>query len=247
MGDFVEGRWEWKLSWRRDFFDHEIQMVADLLAEIDSAHLNQSNRDILWWKPDPNGLFSTRTAYKVLQETHHSISQDNVLNTMWKLKIPPKVSAFSWRLLKNRLPSRDNLRKRQVTMPSYSCPLCDHEEESVDHLMFKCVMTRNLWWEPLSWVNRVGPFSIDPKNHFLQFTQWSSKASTNRRWEFLWLALSFSIWHYRNAMIFKNQPFNPEKVMDDALFHTWSWLKYVEKDSQLHFHSWSTNLQDVFS
>ena len=70
MGDFVEGRWEWKLSWRRDFFDHEIQMVADLLVEIDFAHLNQSNRDILWWKPDPNGLFSTRSAYKVLQETH---------------------------------------------------------------------------------------------------------------------------------------------------------------------------------
>ncbi|KHN09118.1 hypothetical protein glysoja_047752, partial [Glycine soja] len=124
MGEFVEGRWEWKLSWRRDFFDYEIQMAADFLEEIDSAHIHQSSRDILWWKPDPNGLFSTRSAYKVLQGAHHSVSQDNVLNTMWKLKIPPKVSAFSWRLLKNRLPSRDNLRKRQVTMPSYSCPLC---------------------------------------------------------------------------------------------------------------------------
>ncbi|KAL5148051.1 hypothetical protein HKD37_06G017603 [Glycine soja] len=108
-------------------------------------------------------------------------------------------------------------------------------------------MTRSLWWEPLRWVNRVGPFSIDPKNHFVQFTQWNSKAGTNKRWEFLWLALSFSIWHHRNAMIFKNQPFTPEKVMDDALFHTWSWLKCVEKDSQLHFNFWSTNLKDVFS
>jgi len=247
MGDFVEGRWEWKLSWRRDFFYHEIQMAADFLAEIDSDHIHRSSRDILWWKPDPNGLFSTKSAYKVLQEYHHSNSQDNVLNTMWKLKISPKVSAFSWRLLNNRLPSRDNPRKRQVTMPSYSCPLCDHEEESIYHLMFNCVMTRSLWWEPLRWVNRVGPFSIDPKNHFLQFTQWNSQASTNKRWEFLWLALSFSIWHHRNAMIFKNQPFTPEKVMDDALFHTWSWLKCVEKDSQLHFNFWSTNLKDVFS
>ena len=42
MGDFVEDRWEWKLSWRRDFFYHEIDMVADFLAEIDSGHIHQS-------------------------------------------------------------------------------------------------------------------------------------------------------------------------------------------------------------
>ncbi|KAL5188131.1 Serine/threonine-protein phosphatase PP2A catalytic subunit [Glycine soja] len=112
-------------------------------------------------------------------------------------------------------------RKRQVTMPTYSCPLCDHEEESINHLIFNCTMTRRLWWEPLRWVNRVGPFSTDPKNHFLQFTQWNNKASINNKWKFLWLALSFSIWHHRNAMIFKNQPFDPGKVMDDTLFHTW--------------------------
>ncbi|KAL5166140.1 Phosphatidylinositol/phosphatidylcholine transfer protein SFH9 [Glycine soja] len=243
-GDFVEGRWEWKLSWRRDFFDHEIHLAADFLAEIDSTHIHQSSRDFLWWKPDTNGIFSTKSAYKVLQESHHSDSEDNVLKSMWKLKIPPKVSAFSRRFFKNRLPTKDNLRKRQVTMPSYSCPLCDHEEESIYHLMFNCEKTRSLWWETMRWVNRVGPHSIDPKNHFLQFTQWNSKAMTNKRWEFLWLALSFSIWYHRNAMLFKNQPFTPEKVMDDALFHTWSWLKCVEKDFNMHFTFWSTNLKD---
>ncbi|KAL5172554.1 hypothetical protein HKD37_16G045288 [Glycine soja] len=147
----------------------------------------------------------------------------------------------------NRLPTRDNLRKTQVTLPSYSCPLCDHEEESIYHLMFNCEKTRSLWWETMRWVNRVGSYSIDPKNHFLQFTQWNSKDSTNKRWEFLWLALSFSIWYHRNAKIFKNQPFTPEKVMDDALFHTWSWIKCVEKDFQMHFNFWSTNLKDVLS
>ena len=47
MGDYVEGRWEWKVSWRRDFFDHEIQVAADFLAEIDSALIQQSSRDPL--------------------------------------------------------------------------------------------------------------------------------------------------------------------------------------------------------
>ncbi|KAH1238707.1 Plant UBX domain-containing protein 7 [Glycine max] len=177
------------------------------------------SKDLLWWKPDTNGVFTTKSAYKVLQEAHHSDREDNVFNIMWNLKIPQK------------LPTRDNLRKRQVTLPSYICPLCDHEEETIYHLMFNCEKTRSLWWETMRWVNRVGPYSIDPKNHFLQFTQWNSKDSTNKAWEFLWLALSFSIWYHRNAKIFKNQQFSPEKVMDDALFHTWSWIKsLVESD-----------------
>ena len=79
----------------KEFFYHEIQLAADFLVEIDSVHIHQSSRDFLWWKPDTNGVFSTNSAYKVLQEAHHSDSEDNVLNIMWKLKIPPKVSAFS--------------------------------------------------------------------------------------------------------------------------------------------------------
>ena len=166
----MEDRWEWKLTWRRTFFYHEIDNVAALLAEIESGHIHQSSRDFLWWKPDPNGLFSTKSAYKVMQEAHNNADEDRASKIMWRLKIPPRASAFSWRLFKNRLPTRDNLRRRQVTLPSYSCPLCEHEEESVNHLMFNCSKTRSLWWEPMRWVNRVGPLPIDPKNHFLQFS-----------------------------------------------------------------------------
>ncbi|KAL5191116.1 U-box domain-containing protein 14 [Glycine soja] len=222
MGNFVEERWEWKLTWRRNFFDHEIDMVANFIADIESSNINHSNRDFLCWKSDPNGLYSTKSSYKVLQEGHASAIEDRVLNIMWSLKIPPRASAFSWRLFKNRLPTRDNLRRRQVSMHTYSCPLCDLEEESVNHLFFNCSKTRSLWWEPMRWVNRVGPFPTDPKNHFLQFSQWNRLSYTVKRWEFLWIALSVSIWHHRNGMIFNNQPFNPEKVMDEALFHTWS-------------------------
>ena len=63
---------------------------ADFLAEIDSAHIHQTSRDLLWWKPDTNGVFTTKSAYKVLQEAHHSDREDNVFNIMWNLKIPQK-------------------------------------------------------------------------------------------------------------------------------------------------------------
>ena len=107
--------------------------------------------------------------------------------------------------------------------------------------------TRNLWWYALRWVNRVCPFPIEPKNHFMQFSHWNSKSFIDNRWEVLWIAFSMTIWKHRNLLVFKNQTFNPEKVMDEALFHTWSWLKGIDKDFHIHFNQWSTSLKEELS
>jgi len=63
----------------------------------------------------------------------------------------------------------------------------------------------------------------------------------------LWIALSMTIWKHRNLLVFKNQIFNPEKVMDEALFHTWSWLKGIDKDFLIHCNQWSSSLQEELS
>ena len=35
MGQYVDNRWDWKIQWRRNFFEHEIDMVAAFMDEID--------------------------------------------------------------------------------------------------------------------------------------------------------------------------------------------------------------------
>ena len=209
MGTLVAERWEWKLNWRRNLFDHEIQMAADFMAELDSVLIIQTSGDFLTWKPDPNGVYTTKSAYSLLQQHDREVPDDSAAKIVWSLHIPPRAKAFSWRLFKNRIPTRANLRRRQVDLPSYTCPLCDSEEETTSHVMFNCSKTRILWWEAMSWVNRVGPFHIDPKNHFLQFSHWNLQRGTDKRWEVLWIALSMTIWQHRNSMVFNNQLFSP--------------------------------------
>ncbi|KAL5144321.1 putative ribonuclease H protein [Glycine soja] len=200
-------------------------MVAAFMDEIDGVQIHLSRLDYLTWRADPSGSYSTKSAYNLFMDDGSSDNEDSASRIMWNLKIPPRASAFSWRIFKNRLPTKANLRRRQVALPSYTCPLCDVEEESVGHVMFSCTRTRSLWWEVLRWVDRVDPFPIDPKNHFIQFSHWNSKRYIDKRWAVLWIALSMTIWKHRNSVVFNNQIFNPEKVMDEALFHTWSWLK----------------------
>ena len=247
MGQNVDNGWDWKFQWRRIFFDHEIDMVAAFMDEIDGVQIHSSRMDHLTWRAEPSGSYSTKSAYIFLMEDGSSEYEDNASRFMWNLKIPPRAAAFSWRIFKDRLPTKANLRRRQVCLPSYSCPLCDGEEETIGHVMFDCTRTRCLWWEALRWADRVGPFTNDPKDHFIQFSSWSSKRCIDNRWAVLWIALSMTIWKHRNSMVFNNQNFNSEKVMDEALFLSWAWLKCMDKDFHIHFNQWSTSLREELS
>ena len=61
------------------------------------------------------------------------------------LVIPIKVNIFAWRVQLNKLPTRLNLSCRGVEISSILCPICNVSVESVDHLLFACSLTRNVW------------------------------------------------------------------------------------------------------
>ncbi|KAL5137892.1 putative ribonuclease H protein [Glycine soja] len=47
MGLLIGSRWEWQVQWRRHFFDHEIDMVAAFMADIEAVQIQSSSRDLL--------------------------------------------------------------------------------------------------------------------------------------------------------------------------------------------------------
>ena len=49
MGLLSDGRWEWKIQWRRHFFDHEIDMVAAFMVDIEAVQIHPSSQDYLSW------------------------------------------------------------------------------------------------------------------------------------------------------------------------------------------------------
>ncbi|RZB66582.1 Cellulose synthase A catalytic subunit 3 isoform G [Glycine soja] len=50
----------------------------------------------------------------------------------------------------------------------------------------------------------------------------------------------------RNKIIFSNETFNSNKVMDDAAFLLWTWLMSWEKDFGINHNHWSSNLRSGF-
>ncbi|KAG4906187.1 hypothetical protein JHK82_054823 [Glycine max] len=62
-----------------------------------------------------------------------------------KLRIPSKAAVFVWRLLRDRLPTKLNLRRRNVKINDLHCPFCRRSEEDAAHLFFHCSRITPIW------------------------------------------------------------------------------------------------------
>ena len=147
MGSHKEEGWEWNFNWRRNLFDSEASMAAEFLEETGLISVQQHGADSWIWKQHSSGIYSTNTAYKFLMEEIRGDPVDGSFVFLWKLKIPPKAKIFTWRLIKDRLPTKLNLRGRQVEITDPMCLLCNNSEEDAAHLFFNCSKVLPLWWE----------------------------------------------------------------------------------------------------
>lgn len=64
---------------------------------------------------------------------------------LWSSWSPQKVLPCAWRLLKNRLPTLDNLIRRGVPVQNSICKLCMEHDETTNHLFFFCKVFTLVW------------------------------------------------------------------------------------------------------
>ena len=247
VGAFNEEGWEWNFQWRRPLFDSEIQMAVDFLQEVEGIRLRSEEHDRWLWVAEPNGRYSAKSAYKVIREDILGDGQVRSFKELWKLRVPAKVTMFAWRLIQDKLSIRDNLKKKRIELQEYLCPFCILVDESASHLFLHCSNISPLWWESLSWLNLVGVFPYHLSQHFIQHIHGGFEGLQTTRWQWWWLALTYTIWKHRNNIIFSNATFNAHKLMDDAVFLLWTWLRCLEKNFTLHFNHWSSNIKSGFS
>ena len=109
MGSWVEGVWRWKLSWMREWFVWERNLVDNLFQSFHHISIQHEERDSLSWLMDQLGLCSVKSAYEAVVTHNVDCQRVEILDNIWNLKLPSKVNFFLWRVFIKRLPSMDNL------------------------------------------------------------------------------------------------------------------------------------------
>jgi hypothetical protein len=154
MGYMDGSGWEWDLLWRRDFFAWEEPMVQDLI-EVIHGFSPTANEDRWIWKHDPSNGFTVKSSYVYLDDLGRGINNNQedmngglfrqyVFGKIWKSAAPSKVCAFSWQLLLQRIPTRENLRIRGVNeVANLGCPMCGNNLETESHLFLHCDVASN--------------------------------------------------------------------------------------------------------
>jgi len=127
-----------------------------------------------------------------------------------------------------------------------TCPFYKNKEEDAAHLFYSCSKIMPLWWESLSRTNTSAPFPENPHMHFLQHVVGNGNGNSFQKWKCWWISLIWSIWQHRNKIVFEEERFNDNKLLEDAIFLCWTWLKNLVKGFGMPFYHWSSNMKEAF-
>ena len=116
----------------------------------------------------------------------------------------PKVSFFDWEASWGKILTFDQLKRRGFSLTNH-CPLCQKSEETVDHLLLHCTMTRVLWDLIFSLfdVSWVLPASVSDS-----LLGWKGSLLVKDRrkvWKAGPLCIFWSVWKARNGIVFRDE------------------------------------------
>nr|GEW66678.1 RNA-directed DNA polymerase, eukaryota, reverse transcriptase zinc-binding domain protein [Tanacetum cinerariifolium] len=133
---------------------HQLDLLQNLIGPAILTNL----KDRWVWDLNGEGVFRVKDVHNLLDESF--LPKDST-PTRWVKSIPIKINVFVWKVYLDRLPTRLNLIRRGVHVPSLSCPVCNAAYEDMSHLLFSCDLANdvvrlvcrwwNLTWSPLGW------------------------------------------------------------------------------------------------
>jgi hypothetical protein len=116
----------------------QLNEIQDMIINI---HLDPEAHDI--WTYNWGAWFSSKKAYAALKGT---LEASPLFWWLWSSSNLGKHKFFFWLLLRDRLNTRNILRRKNRNIDDYSCVLCNSGcEETLEHPFFSCTFSQDCW------------------------------------------------------------------------------------------------------
>jgi hypothetical protein len=133
-----------------------LPMDRELVQQIPVTTVAQ--QDFWAWFHEKTGVFSVRSAYRMIMETKHRREgflegrteasnvgdEEKNWKKLWKVKVPSKLRIFAWRLARSSLPTGE-LREKRHMATSACCPICNVTTDTWRHSLLECNMAKAVW------------------------------------------------------------------------------------------------------
>ena len=160
--------------------------------------------DKMIWKEEKIGKYSVKSAYKICVSEIADNSHMHVhgrWNLIWKLKVPPKIKNFLWRVCRGCFPTRARLSSRGVSCP-LDCVQCSNNYEDIIHILIECPKAVQVWRDANLWdtINRVLQQDYNIHAHIFTFLQNFSSGQCELMATIMW-----SLWQSRKMKLWQQQ------------------------------------------
>ena len=187
--------------------------------KLQKKKIDRRNRsDQLRWGYGNYGNFNIKEA-SGLERGDYNTPAEKKWSRLWNLGLWPKITLFIWLLMKGRILTWDNLRRRGMTEPS-KCVICNVAEETMDHLLNQCSWSSRMWREGME---RFYQTRRDPGTILEILILWESKTFKNPivrcLWELLLGFTTWNIWKERNGHIFEGRTHSPRDIWKQTRIH----------------------------
>ncbi|XP_035841291.1 uncharacterized protein LOC118488184 [Helianthus annuus] len=172
--------------------------------------VNLSDCNDRWlWLPEDSGEFSVKSAFVLVGSKEVDSSR---FIWEWCKWIPLKCNVFAWRAVMERLPTKVELRKRNIQVGEVTCPLCGSGEESADHLFTACSFATAIWSKISSWCKVPFIMAFSFKDVLVAHRFCGLKGKLSLAYQGIVLTSCWLIWKARNDCVFNGKSPKVEEI-----------------------------------
>jgi len=191
------------------------------------------------WILDPFNGYTVKGTYQYLT-MHDTSLATGLFDAAWLKYVLLKVSVFIWRLLRNRLPIKDNLLRRRVLHhEDIICAGGCGCQETTSHLFFRCDFFGSLWHLVYQWIGIIFTPPESVRDHLHQFGHLAGLPRfTHSFLQVIWHADCWVVWKERNNRIFSHTAKDLETLLESVKFLSFAWLKAKRIPSAFSYADW---------
>ncbi|XP_057803434.1 uncharacterized protein LOC131018745 [Salvia miltiorrhiza] len=236
------------MKWRRELREREVEAVNSLTSFISPYMPTAGTNDGWTWRASLDGKYITNSAYAVIKsrrsEQSNQIADASLMASVWQTLAPMKAVVNAWRLLRNRLPTCDNLRKRNINLgdEELECKQCYSHNESISHLFISCPKTQEVWNEIQNWIAIQTARPSWPDAHWESFSHCCKEKKIGKLLKSIWVGCCWLLWKKRNDKRFEGKDWESKSLVAELKARLWSWNKsFGSLNNEMEFTFWSSN------